>query len=90
MSYEPDDSAERVSRYRRHAADDHSQCLVANCKQRRELEFLNESHLLALAVFEELAGRGMDAETWFGSGYGEARAWPTPRRRIGCRKRRTR
>ena len=37
------------------------------------MEYQNEAHLLAVAAFEALAERGIDAEEWFGDGYGEAR-----------------
>jgi hypothetical protein len=73
LTYEPDDSAERVSRYRRHAADDHSQCLSKSCKPRRDLEYDNDARLLAVALFEALADRGIDAKAFFGDGYSEAR-----------------
>jgi len=73
LTYEPDDSAERVSRYRRHEKGDHSLCLYQNCKPRRDLEYRNEEHLLAVALFEVLAERGINAEVFFGDGYGEAR-----------------
>jgi hypothetical protein len=73
LTYEPDDSAERVSRYRRHEKGDHSLCLYQNCKIRSEQEYRNEEHLLAVALFEALAERGINAKTWFGDGYGEAR-----------------
>ena len=73
MTYEPDDSAERVSRYRRHVVGDHSQCLYANCKPYRDLEYQNDQRLLSVAVFEELDKRGIDAKQWWGNGYAEAR-----------------
>ena len=73
MSYEPDDSAERVGRYRRHEKGDHSLCLYQNCKPRSELECRNDERLLAVALFEALAERDINAEEWFGDGYGEAR-----------------
>jgi hypothetical protein len=73
MTYEPDDSAERVSRYRRHAVDDHSLCLYQNCKPRQELEYANDERLLAVALFEALAERSINAKAWFGDGYGTAR-----------------
>ena len=90
MSYEPDDSAERVSRYRRHEKGDHSQCLYQSCQPRRDMEYQNEAHLLAVAALEALAERGIDAEEWFGDGYGEARNWPAPSHLITRRKSRIR
>ena len=72
-SYEPDDSAQRVSRYRRHQAGDHSLCLYANCRPRQQLEYDNDAHLLAVAVFDELEQTGVDAREFFGDGYDDAR-----------------
>ena len=74
MSYEPDYSTERVSRYRRHTVGDHSQRdPYANCKAATKLWDLNESHLFAAAIFEELRKRRVSAKKWFGDGYADAR-----------------
>ena len=73
MEIEPEGSAERMSRYRRHIAGDHSQCLAMNCRPRRELECQGNVRMFAVAAFEELAERGIDARAWFGDGYAEAR-----------------
>jgi len=70
---EQDYSTPRVSRHRRHEDGDHSECLPGNCKQATQLEYHNEEHLLAVALFDALADRGIDAQAFFGDGYGEAR-----------------
>ena len=71
---EQDYSTPRVSRHRRHEEKDHSECSPnGNCREARELDYLNEEHLLALAAFEELAERGIDARAWWGDGYIRAR-----------------
>lgn len=71
--YTPDQSADRVARMRGHRGGDHSGCLYKTCKTRRNLEYANEAHLLAVTAFELLAERGMDARKWWGNGYAEAR-----------------
>jgi len=60
---------------RGHRNGDHSDCDPGSgfCRQARDLEYRNEEHLLALALFEALADRGIDAQEFFGDGYGEAR-----------------
>jgi hypothetical protein len=73
MMREQDYSTPRVSRHRRHEDGDHGECLPGNCKQATQLEYRDEERLFAVALFEALAGNGINAEAFFGDGYGEAR-----------------
>jgi hypothetical protein len=62
-------SAVRMQRMRGHRNNEHSQCQYKTCQVRQRLELENEEHLEALALFAELAKRGVDALTFFGEDF---------------------
>jgi hypothetical protein len=66
-------STQRMRRMRGCRAGDHAGCLSENCSERRRLELRNSYRLLAIATFDELSTRGMDAIGFLGDRYGPVR-----------------
>ncbi len=68
------DWAQYKRNQRGHGKGDHSNCDPRRCDFRREIDYQNDAHLFALALFEELANRHLDPLTWFGDGFDQAKA----------------